>query len=97
MLVDTDRLISVSEASRNASKLFKTANEDGTTFVVMNNNKPTAIICGLGEMDRLNRIDELEEDLRLMSIAVVRMITDDGARHDLADVAAEFGVDLDEE
>lgn len=97
MLVDTNQLVSVSEASRNASKLFKRAAEERRTFVVMNGSTPTAVISGLDNVDRLNRVDELEEDLRLMSIAIVRMFTDDGTRHDLADVAAEFGVDLDEE
>ena len=47
-------------------------------------------------MDRLDRIDELEEDLLLWGIALVRTITDSGARHSLEDVAAEFGVDLDD-
>lgn len=38
--------------------------------------------------------DELEADHLLATIATARMATDDGARHDLADVATEFGVDL---
>lgn len=97
MLVDTDQLISVSDASRNASKLFKCAAEESKTYVVMNGSTPTAVISGLGNLDRLNRIDELEEDIRMLSLAIVRMFTDDGARHDLDDVAAEFGVDLTEE
>lgn len=97
MLIDTDQLVSVSDASRNASKLFKSAAEDHKTFVVMNGSTPTAVISGLGNLDRLNRIDELEEDLRLLSLAIVRMFTDDGERHDLDDVAAEFGVDLSED
>jgi PHD/YefM family antitoxin component YafN of YafNO toxin-antitoxin module len=97
MLVDTDQMISVSDASRNASRLFKSAAEDSKVFVVMNGSKPTAVISGLDNLDRLNRIDELEEDLRLFSLAIVRMFTDDGERHDLDDVAAEFGIDLNEE
>lgn len=97
MLIDTKQMVSVTEASRNASKYFRSANEESKTFLVMNGSTPTALICGLDDMERLQRIDELEEDLRMLSIALVRMVTDDGSRHDLDDVAAEFGVDLTEE
>jgi len=97
VLVDTDNMVSVTEASRNASQLFRRAADESATFIVMNGSKPTAVISGLDNMDRLSRLDELEEDLRLLSIALVRMLTDDGVRHDLDDVASEFGVDLDEE
>jgi prevent-host-death family protein len=97
MLVDTDRLVSVTDASRNASKLFKRAAEEQQIFVVMNGSKPTAVISGLNNLERLSRLDELEEDLRAMSVAVVRMLTDQGERHDLDEVAEEFGVDLTQE
>jgi PHD/YefM family antitoxin component YafN of YafNO toxin-antitoxin module len=97
MLVDTEQMISVSDFSRNASKFLKSANEECKTFVVMNGSTPTAVVSGLTNLDRLNRIDELEQDLRLLSLAIVRMFTDDGVRHDLDDVAAEFGVDLSED
>lgn len=97
MLVDTKQLVSVSDVSRNASKLIRAAHDEDRTFVVMNGSTPTAVISGLDRVDRLNRVEELEEDLRLTAITVVRMLTDDGARHDLDDVAAEFGIDLNEE
>jgi len=97
MLIDTKQMVSVTDATRNASKLFKSAAEDRKTFVVMNGSTPAALITSLDEMDRLHRIDELEEDLRMLSLAIVRMVTDDGSRHDLDDVAAEFGIDLTEE
>jgi len=48
-------------------------------------------------MDRLSRLEELEEDVRMLAIATVRSFTDSAARHDLADVAAEFGIDLEDE
>jgi hypothetical protein len=37
------------------------------------------------------------EDERLLAVACARTLTDSGERFDLADVATEFGVDLDEE
>ncbi|MGH3565906.1 MAG: hypothetical protein ACRDRH_07705 [Pseudonocardia sp.] len=44
-------------------------------------------------MDRLQRIDELEDDLRLLSIALVRAAADSGRRCDLDDVLTQVGID----
>ena len=38
----------------------------------------------------------MEDDLKLMAASLVRLATDDGTRHALSDVAAEFGIDLDD-
>jgi hypothetical protein len=43
-----------------------------------------------------NKSDEWEDDVRLLVLALIRAVTDDGARHGLDDVAAEFGVDPEE-
>lgn len=48
-------------------------------------------------VERLSRLDELEDDLRLLSVALARTVVGDGRRHTLDDVAADFGVDLDGE
>ncbi|WP_344871379.1 hypothetical protein [Allokutzneria multivorans] len=37
------------------------------------------------------------EDQRLLALALVRTATDDGRRHSLDDVAAEFGIDAAED
>lgn len=100
MNVDTRDLISISEAStRGVSKLVADA-ENGRPQVLMRNSKAVAVVVNMESMDRLQRIDELESDVRLLSIALVRAAADDGRRFDLDDVLAEAGIDpdgLDEE
>ncbi len=39
--------------------------------------------------------EELESDLPLLTVALVRTMADSGRRYSLDDVAAELGVDLD--
>lgn len=97
MRIDTNDMVSVTDASRNISKLVSAAAEEGRQTVVFRNNQPAAAIVDIRTMERLQRLDELEEDLRLIAIAWVRTLTDSGERHDLDAVAAEFGVDLAEE
>jgi prevent-host-death family protein len=97
MRTDTEDLISITDANtRGISNLVARAGE-GRRLVVLRNNKPAAVIVDIETMERLQRVEELEDDLRLLSIAWVRTLTDGGTRHDLEDVAAEFGVDLDED
>ncbi|GAA0218539.1 hypothetical protein GCM10010492_15600 [Saccharothrix mutabilis subsp. mutabilis] len=36
-------------------------------------------------------------DMKLVAVAWARVVTDSGERHELDDVAAEFGVDLGED
>jgi antitoxin (DNA-binding transcriptional repressor) of toxin-antitoxin stability system len=93
---DTKDLVSVTDAGRDFSRLAGEVAE-GRTFVVLKNSKPTAAIVPMKTMDRLSRIDELEEDLKMFGIAVVRALTDSGQRYDLDEVAREFGIDLDSE
>lgn len=93
MNVDTRDLISISEAStRGVSKLVADA-ENGRPQVLMRNSKAVAAVVNIDSMDRLQRIDELEADMRLLSIALVRAAADSGRRFDLDDVLAEAGID----
>lgn len=95
MKIDTQDMISVTEVnSRGISKLVAEA-MDGRTYVVMRQNRPAAVITGLEKLERMQRIEDMEQDLRLWSLAIVRFATDTGERYDLDEVAAEFGVDLD--
>jgi hypothetical protein len=55
------------------------------------------VLADVETMERLERIEEIESDLKLLSVAWVRTMTDNGNRHSLEDVATEFGVDLDED
>lgn len=97
MQLDSEDLISVTDASKvGVSKLVTEALE-GKTHVVMKNNRPAAVIANIEQFERMQRIDDIEQDLRLLMLAVTRLVTDTGERHALDDVAAEFGVDLDDD
>jgi len=94
MLTDTRNLVSVSEVSQNASRVIARA-EAGERLVIMRNTKPTAIIVDMETADRMSKIEEIEEDLKLLTASLVRMATDNGRRYDLDDIAAELGINLD--
>ena len=100
MNVDTGDLISITEASNKGVSKLVTDAENGRPQVLLRNNRAVAAIVDIGSMDRLQRLDELEDDLRLLSIALVRAAADSGRRYALDDVLAEAGIDpdsLDEE
>ena len=93
MNVDTDDTISVTDASRYGVSKLVTDAENGRIRVVLRNNEAVAAIVNIPIMERLQRLDEMESDLRLLSIALVRSAADSGRRHDLDDVAWELGID----
>ena len=96
MRIDTNDVISVTEAStQGLSKLVNQASE-GRRFVVFRNNQPAAAIVDIKTMERLQYLESLEEDMKLVAIAWARTLTDSGERYSLDEVAAEFGVDLDD-
>jgi prevent-host-death family protein len=93
MIINIDDLISVTEANRQGvSKLVSVASA-GRELVLIKNNKPAAVIIGIEKLERLQR---LEEDIRLLTMAVVRAATDTGERITLEDAAIRFGIDLSE-
>lgn len=95
MQTDTRNLVPVSDVSRNASRVIANA-AAGQWQVILKNNKPLAAVVDIESADRLNRIDELEEDMKLLTASLVRMATDNGIRHDLDDVLSELGIDVSE-
>lgn len=96
MNVDTRDLISVSEASNRGVSRLVAAAEGGRPQVLLRNSKAVAAVVDMESMDRLQRLDELEDDLRLLSIALVRAAADSGRRYDLDEVLADAGIDPDE-
>jgi prevent-host-death family protein len=91
--INTDDLISVTDASRQGvSKLVSEASE-GREIILIRNNRPAAAIVGIEKLERLQR---LEEDIKLLTVALVRSATDTGERVSLEAAAARFGIDLDE-
>ena len=93
MKSDTGNIVSVTTFARNVSTYVRGV-EDGGPKVIMRNNKPAAVLMGMEDAERLSRIDELEDDLKLLTAAMVRIVTDNGNRHSLYEVAEEFGIDL---
>lgn len=93
MRIDTRDMVSVTELGRDLSRHVNDAH-DGRTVVVLKNNQPAAALVSPVEMERLQELDEREEDLRLLALAVVRLATDTGERIGLDDLAADLGIDL---
>jgi antitoxin (DNA-binding transcriptional repressor) of toxin-antitoxin stability system len=87
--IDTDDLISVSEASKlGLSRLLNDA-ERGHDRVVLKNNRPVAAVVN---MDRLTELERLEEDLADVSLFTARLLLATNERFSLDDVLARFGV-----
>lgn len=95
MKVDTRDIRTATQAARNFGAIVEEV-ESGHTILVMKNNRPVSVIAPVSMMERLDEIEEREEDVRLLAIAIARMATSDGPLRDLEDVAAELGIDLDE-
>lgn len=96
MKIDTRDVVSVSDAGRNLDRYVSEATA-GRSVVIIRNNEPTAALVPLAAMDRLDRIDELEDDLLLWGVTLARTLTDSGDRYSLESIADEFGVDLDDD
>ena len=87
-LVDTANLISISAANKlGISGLVREA-EEGNEQVVLRNNKPVAAVVS---MERLERLQRLEEDLLDVSLAAARMLTTGPRRHPLDEVIEQLG------
>lgn len=90
MLVDTDHLLPIGEAaSKGISRLAADA-EGGHEYVLLRNSRPVAAVVGVGKLERLQQLDQVEEDLRLMALALIRLATDGGERVSLDDVLKHF-------
>jgi antitoxin (DNA-binding transcriptional repressor) of toxin-antitoxin stability system len=87
-IIDTDDLISVSQASKiGLSKLLNDA-ANGHDRVVLKNNRPVAAVVN---MDRLTELQRLDEDLADVSILTARLLLATNERVSLDDVLDRFG------
>lgn len=85
------RRLSVTEATGcGLSRLLNDA-ASGTETIVVKHGRPVAAVVGTS---RLNAIREMEDDLRSMLVVASRILTDDGTRFSLDDIAEELGVDI---
>lgn len=96
VLIDTDHLLPISEAaSRGISRLAADA-ESGHDYVLLRNSRPVAAVIGMDKLERLQTLEEMEENLRLMVLAIARFVTDAGDRVSFNDVLRHFGLDEDD-
>ena len=88
-IFDTD-VVSVSDAAaRGVPGLVREA-EEGHDVVVSRRGHPVAAVISIG---RLERLRDLEADLRSATLVLSRAMTDDGRRRELDDVISSFGFD----
>jgi len=80
--------VSVTEAAARGVASLVRAAEEGAEILVARRGHPVAAVVG---MSRLQRLGELESDLRDISLVIARMATDSGERVELAQVIAAFG------
>ena len=84
---DTD-VVSVSEAAgRGVPGLVREA-EQGHDLVVARRGRPVAAVISIG---RLERLRDLEADLRSAALVLSRAMADDGTRYELNGVLDGFG------
>jgi len=86
--IDTAALISVSDANKmGLSALIREA-EAGHDHVVLRNNKPVAAVMS---MQRLEELQQLQDDLSDISLAAARQLTTGSHRTSLDEVLSHLG------
>lgn len=87
-LIETEDLISISDANKlGVSALVREA-EEGRDRIVLRNNKAVAVVMSV---ERFERLQQLQDDLIDITLAASRMMTTSGDRHSLNDVLEHFG------
>lgn len=88
-LLEREQSLSVTAAASKGAALFRDA-EGGHDIIVARRGRPVAAVVGI---DRLDALRHLEADLRSASVALTRLLTDDGVRHSLDEVINRLGFD----
>ena len=88
MMIDHRDVVGVTELANCSSRLVAAA-ADGRDVIISKNNRPTAALVGIG---RLQDLEDREENLSLLALALTRIATDNGNRTDLDDFIAELGL-----
>ena len=91
--VETEDLISISDANKlGVSGLVREA-EEGHDRIVLRNNKAVAVVMSV---ERFERFQQLQDDLIDITLAASRMMTTSEQRHTLDDVLEHFGYSREE-
>jgi prevent-host-death family protein len=88
-MVDTTALISISDAAKLGVSALVRAAEEGHEPVLLRNSKPVAAIVSI---ERLDRLQQLEDDLMDASLVAARVLTTGPGRHSLDEVLTRFGI-----
>lgn len=97
----TDKLISISDLSNGkAGKICKDISENNSEYVILRNNKPTAVMISLEEyrevFEKARQLERLFEDIenkRLLQLAESRK---DSSTTSFASLVAEEGMTMEE-
>jgi prevent-host-death family protein len=87
-VIDTENMISLTDAGKRGLSALVREAETGADQIVMRNNRAVAAVISI---DRLQHLQQLEDDIADISLAAARMLTTSKDRSSLDDVLAEFG------
>jgi prevent-host-death family protein len=87
-MVDTKQLISMADASRRGISALVREAESGADQIVLRNNRPVAAVISI---ERLERLQELEDDWADYLLAEARRLTSTGESVSLDEVLEMFG------
>lgn len=87
-LIDPTERITLADADRLGVAALIQEAETGHERIVVRNNRPVAAVVS---MERLNQLEQLEDDLRHASLAMVRALTTGPDRPSLDEVLVQFG------
>lgn|ERR1700722_6687070 len=88
MMIDHRDVVGVTELANSSSRLVAEAAQ-GRDVIISKNNKPTAALVGI---ERLQDLEDREENMALLALTLTRMATDNGNRTDLDDFISELGL-----
>lgn len=94
MKIDTRDIVSVTAAGQRGVSWLVNEAAAGRSKLILKNSEPAAFVTSVEVYERLERVDELVDDLRLLMVATMRDLTGDGKLHDLDDVLAELDIAL---
>lgn len=88
MMIDHRDVVGVTELANSSSRLVAAAAQ-GRNVIISKNNRPTAALVGI---ECLQELEDREENLGLLVLAIARLATDNGNRTELNDFIDEFGL-----
>ena len=94
MKIDTRDIVSVTAASQKGVSWLVNEAGAGRSKLILKNSEPAAFVTSVEDYERLEKIDELVDDLRLLMVATMRDLTSEGELHDLDDVPVELDIAL---